>query len=249
MDMQGSSQKPIEFQAAGENCKLEFVYDFVFLGRYFEKGGGGDGALERRVQKAWSAFWANKEVLLDKTLPLRKRLAYLSQTVGAVVLYAAESLELSREQLVTIRTLRRQMMRRMSGRRWVGDRREEEADEYGDYWGLFDGDDPAVEYGEWVSALTHELEEKIEEGGAGTKWEEEAVRRKWAWVGHQLRRSPARRTTRVVEAVVEGRRVRRGAPSAGWADSFRRVLGDDWKHTAASRDDWRFFGKEAATLH
>jgi hypothetical protein len=249
MDMQGAAQRPILFQAVGEECKLDFVHDFVFLGRHFEKGGGGNGALQRRVQKAWAAFWANKDVLLDKTLPLRRRLAYLSQTVGAVVLYAAESLELSKEQLTTIRTQRRQMMRRMSGRRWEGDRREEQADEYGDYVGLFPEDPADVTYANWISALTKELEEKVEEGGAGTKWEEEAVKRKWAWTGHQLRRNPARRTTSVVAAAFEGvRRVRRGTPTTRWADTFCRTLGDNWQVIALERAEWRFWGGEAAIL-
>ena len=44
----------------------------------------------------------------------------------------------------------------------MGDNREDEADEYGEYPGLFDDLEESIGYGEWVSALTKELEEKVE---------------------------------------------------------------------------------------
>jgi hypothetical protein len=224
------------------------VKEFLFLGRFFEKGGGGKEALNKRIQKAWGAFWANKAVLLDPTLSLKKRLAFMSQTAGAVILYAAESLELSRAQLLLIRTTRRQMTRRMSGRKWRGSpqEEEEEEEEETEEQERAEADEESIEYGRWVSHLTKELEDLVEAGGAGTKWEEEALRRKFAWTGHILRRGQARRTARVAEAEQVGTlRVRRGAPTTRWADSFRSVLGDDWQASAQDRHWWRFWATTA----
>jgi exonuclease III/cell envelope opacity-associated protein A len=239
MDMQGTRRTPVNFLVDGQTCVLNFENDFILLGRYFEKGGGGAQALKFRIQKAWGAFWKNKEVLLDQTLSFRKRLTRLTQTVGSALLYAVESLELNRAQLLMIRTTRRQMMRRMSGRKWQGAQEEErETDEEEQD----ENADESQEYGRWISNLTRELEAVVEEGKAGTRWEDEALRRKYAWTGHILRRGQERRTARVVAAEEDVlKRARRGFPTKRWDDSFKRVLGDNWHGEAQDRAQWQFW--------
>jgi hypothetical protein len=133
------------------------------------------------------------------------------------------------------------MMRKMSGRKWGGiaeeEREEGEEDEEQE-----EKEEESTEYGRWVRNLTRELEEEVEKGGAGTKWEEEAVRRKFAWTGHMIRRGQERRTARVVEATEESlRRARRGFPTTRWDDTFKQILGDAWQGEAQQREQWRFW--------
>ena len=139
------------------------------------------------------------------------------------------------------------MMRKISGRKWGGETEEgEDEEEENEEEEHEERAEESLEYSEWIRSLTRELEERVEKGGAGTKWEEEAVRRKVGWTGHMLRRGPERRTARMLEAEERGRkRKKQGVPVRRWADSFTRVLGGGWQQEAQDRSQWKFWQKIA----
>ena len=110
-------------------------------------------------------------------------------------------------------------------------------------------EDDNLEYSEWVTGLTAQLEQLVDNGGAGTRWEEVAVRRKFGWAGHMLRRGDARRTARFLRAEeTEKKRQRPGHPRSRWTYTFLQRLGDGWQEQAADRYWWRFFAREAERL-
>ena len=76
----------MKFEYGGSEHFVEFCEEVEFLGRIFTAGGGGDLAVERRIQKAWRLFWCYEEVLCDRTVSFRARVRYLVQTVGSCLL-------------------------------------------------------------------------------------------------------------------------------------------------------------------
>jgi hypothetical protein len=172
------------------------------------------------------------------------RFLYLEQMVSPVVLFGTISLELGQAQHHRIRTTRRQMMRAVIGKRFRGDAATEDATDVGESGGGCEGEE-RLSFGEWLQGVTREMEERMEEQGL-RKWEEEAVRLKWRWAGHALRRSEEKPTLTVLRTINEKRwRAKAGTPRRRWATTFSELLGEEWQKTAVFREEWRRWGEEA----
>jgi hypothetical protein len=230
MDMAGGRKGVLKVKEEGQEEKgVQLVGRLKYLGRWFQVGGEGEDALEERLQAGWRQFWAQKAVLLERRLGEGPRMAYLQKMVAPVILFGTESLELGPAQRGRIKSTRRQMMRMVRGLRYGGEREEENRGE------------EELSYGEWLRGATREMEEKMEDKGL-KKWEEEAVRQKWRWAGHVLRRSGERPSTTAIHTLKENRvRARAGNPGRRWAKSFEEVLGDGWQEEALDREAWKFW--------
>ena len=145
-----------------------------YLGRLFSAD-GGDTALEARITSAWRQFWAYKETLLEKTLSQKRRLALLEQLVQPVLLFSTESLELTQTQVQRIKVTRRSMQRKVMGCWFHGEGDTDMSSE------------EELSFAEWMQLSTNMVEDTLDDLGC-RRWEEEAMRRKWRWTGHVVRR-------------------------------------------------------------
>ena len=233
MDMAGGPKRKLKLLEGGQERWVELVGRLKYLGRWFQVGGDGDDALEERIQAGWKQFWSHKGVLLERRLKEGPRTEYLQKMVSPVILFGTESLELGPEQRGRIRTTRRQMMRMVRGKRYGGEREEESYEE------------AQLNYGDWLRGATRELEEMVEETGL-KKWEEEALRQKWRWTGHVLRRTGERPARTAIQTLLENRpRVVWGGHFRRWSKSFEEVLGGSWQNEAKDRQQWRLWSDEA----
>jgi hypothetical protein len=236
MDMAGGPLTKLKVLEEGVERGVKLVSRFKYLGRWFQVGGEGDDALEARLQAGWKQFWAQKGVLLERRLSVKLRLAYLEKMVAPVVLFGMESLELGSEQRGKIKETRRQMMRLVTGKKF---NREAEREE---------GDDEEICYGDWLRWATRELEDLVEGEGL-KKWEDEAVRAKWRWAGHVLRRTGDRPALTALRTLKEKKpRATAGTPGRRWARSFLEVLGEGWQEEAADRRQWKEWTDEAVAF-
>jgi hypothetical protein len=236
MDMAGGKEKKLKVKEEGQEKWVELVSRLKYLGRWFQVGGDGDDALEERLQAGWRQFWAQKSVLLERRLGEGPKMEYLQKMVAPVILFGTESLELGPAQRDKIKSTRRQMMRMVRGCRYVGKSEEGSREE------------EELSYGEWLQGATRKLEEMVEDKGL-KKWEEEAVRQKWRWAGHVLRRTGERPSTTAIHTLRENRvRAKAGNPCRRWAKSFEEVLGEDWQKEAQDREAWRFWTGEAVNF-
>ena len=205
-------------------------------------------AVERRIGKAWKLFRTYRDALCDRGISFRSGVRYLSQTVGACLLYGFESVELTRTQLLRIRATHREMLRKMWGARWKGEMpdADDEADvdsvDSSSFQSASTDIVDAISYSEWLKFVTKQVEEEARSLGGGHMWEEIIVKRKFGWSGHLVRRGCSRRTARVLRAHQLGRwRARPGRPKQRWEDSMVSLVGYGWQSTATDRDAWRYF--------
>ena len=83
-------------------------------------------------------------------------------------------------------------------------------------------------------------------------WPEEQKVRKWRWAGHLARQGPDKWSTRLWEWRPEGKRWRKGKPTARWEDELaeyaQKELGgkEHWILLAACKEAWRKEGKKFA---
>jgi len=225
MDLRGRRRNAVRAGANGEIREVPVAMEAEYLGRYFSAGGGGDEAVERRIQKAWGALWANGLALCNFSVPFGKRFRHLSQTVGAVLTYGLESVELTKTQLERLRGVRRSMMRKMWGLRWEAVSTE-------------------MVYEDWIRMTTSRMEDEVEWMGEAARWEEAAAARKFRWAGHLVRRGTERRTKRILVATERSTRAKRGKPKQRWKDTMEGLVGVGWQQTAENREWWQFFGRE-----
>ena len=229
-DLEGKGRRPLRVLTTGGMAKeVKYVQHFKYLGRRF--GGGGDEALQARIQAAWGQFWRHKAALLEQGVPQVTRLKLLDVLVAPVLLFACESLEQTRQQLDQIRKTRRQMQKRVLGWRFIGG-------------GGADDEEP-LGYDAWIQHATSKLEEMVDVRGL-KRWEENAINAKWRWAGHVLRRLGDRPVLQVLTWRPQGLiRKNRGAPTRRWGHSFARLIGEDWQAATADREEWRFTGFRA----
>ena len=129
-------------------------------------------------------------------------------------------------------------MRRMWGRRWCGEAVTESEGEQEEEGG--------ISYAEWVSFVTHQVEEEVEKMGTAQRWEELIVERKFGWAGHVLRRGQGRRSRRILCKASFGTRLARGHPTQTWESSFMHLVGVGWQDVAADRSWWHDISRNVA---
>ena len=128
-------------------------------------------------------------------------------------------------------------MRLMSGKIFKNGT-EEQLDEFEDATGQATGQDTGedteqeLEYNAWLRLLTHNLETCVGKVEGGV-WEEEALRRKFRWVGHVLRRGHIRRVATVIRVEIrEKRRLSESNPGNSWSKLFENTMGTNWQDLA-----------------
>ena len=90
------------------------------------------------------------------------------------------------------------------------------------------------------------MSEEAAEVGGGKCWEDEAVKRKFGWAGHVLRRPDNRPAKLALYGWQrQSRRARPGAPRRRWTLTFEELLGEGWQENAQDRQGWRNWADEA----
>eukprot|EP00973_Karenia_brevis_P050091 6952393-Karenia_brevis.AAC.1 len=81
----------ISAQIAGESYVVERVNGMEILGAWIEQNGSTTQSFEHRAAKAEKAFWADKDVLLNKAVPLNVRMRRYSQRIVPRMLHSSGS--------------------------------------------------------------------------------------------------------------------------------------------------------------
>ena len=83
------------------------------LGTWVSLGGKCTADIQNRIAKCWRAFHANRDLLLNRSAPLRVRLRTLERSVLPCLLWCAGTWTVSQHELAQLKTLQLQMYRRI----------------------------------------------------------------------------------------------------------------------------------------
>ena len=123
--------------------------------------------ISARISAGWRKFWALQRLLLNQKASLRRRLQLFDATVGACVLWAAQSWTPRAEELRQLNTAQNAMLRRI-----VGTRRSDVED-----------------YVSWLRRATGNARRVASEMGV-KNWVSTFAQMKWEWAGKVARQSP-----------------------------------------------------------
>ena len=98
-----------------ENCTIEEVTSFCYLGDMFGVEGGAERTVKMRVAAAWGKWRELAGLLGMRCIPLKKRASVYDACIRSVLLYASETWPLTQSLENTIRSCDRRMIRHMAG--------------------------------------------------------------------------------------------------------------------------------------
>ena len=139
---------------------------FKILGTVFTLNGNVDVEIQRRQDAAWAKFHELTPLLLKHDANLLKRLQLFNATVSQTFLWGAESWNLSAKQKREIRSVQRDMLRKI-----VGIRRQLDED-----------------WLEWVRRCSPKTQEWAKRAGVDC-WVSKHLHLKWEWAGRVQRMS------------------------------------------------------------
>ena len=217
----------------GEDFAIEFLptgEPLSILGTALALTDATQMEVRYRLAAGWRSFWSLKSLLLNTRSCLKHRLRLFDSTVGSCVLWCAQSWSLRGEEIRSLRTAQRSMLRRI-----VGARRG-----------------PDEGYVDWIRRTTRKALALAAKSNV-RDWVEAHALYKWNWAGHVSRRplnTWVWRTTTWRDAdwqsaalEVSSRPLR---PSrrrwTKWEDCLRRFCATEgcrsWTAAAQCRDDW-----------
>lgn len=208
---------------------------FKILGTMFTLNGKMEVEFKRRQDAAWAKFHELAPVLLKRDGNLKKRLQLFQSTVSQTLLWGSESWTLTVKQKRQLRSVQRNMLRRM-----VGIRRR-----------------PDEDYVSWIKRATTAAEDHARMAGAEC-WVRGYLRRKWQWAGRIARMDKDRWAIKVtawraadwsswqlVGASAYGARPIRSRPGhyQRWETELCRFMGHLgghlWQDMADNSDMWQ----------
>ena len=207
---------------------------FKILGTLFTLNGNLDVELERRQDAAWAKFHQLAPLLLRRDASLVKRLQLFQTTVSQTLLWGAESWTLTAKQKRQLRSVQREMLRRI-----VRIRRQ-----------------PQEEWIDWVKRATKVAEELANKAGTAC-WIRRHLQMKWRWAGRIARMPWSRWARRVTlwrdcewsEGQLQGASAYGARPMRSRPGQFQRweselckycahVGAEEWPRLAAREDSW-----------
>jgi hypothetical protein len=155
---------------------------------------------------------------MSQFLSIKNKVKLYKTLIRPVLVYGAETWVLSKSDKNILKVFERKILRATFG--------------------------PTNEKLEWRIKYNYELYTLYKESNTLTYIKINRLR----WAGHVIRLEEQNPATRVLVAVVEGRR-QRGRPKPRWEDAVKedaRKLGErNWRNTARNRDSWQKLQKKA----
>ena len=98
-----------------ENEKIEKVESYNYLGQITTTKRKLEDEVKERIRKTWSCFGKNREIFLDKTLPLSLKRQVFNQCVIPTTAYGCETWAINKQQMTKLRSMQRAMERKVLG--------------------------------------------------------------------------------------------------------------------------------------
>jgi hypothetical protein len=120
--------------------------------------------ISHRVAVGWRKFWSMRQLLLNHTYSLKKRLKLFASTVSGTILWAAESWTPRAAELEKLRVTQNAMLRKIVNIKRAGEET----------------------YVEWLVRSTHKANDIAASVGISS-WVHTHFMKKWNWAGHVAR--------------------------------------------------------------
>lgn len=198
---------------------FEEVQTFKYLGKNINDRGED---IKERIQAGNRAYYSNKNILKDKSISKRTKLRIYKGLIRPVVMYAAETLCLTKREEEHLRIWERRILRIILGPKKISNT-------------------------EYRSKMNHELLEEIKGKDIVRTIKAQRLR----WIGHIWRSNDDKMIKRITlwqPTLVR----RKGRPRMRWIEEveedIRRMEITRWKEKTANRKQWRDI-VETATAH
>ena len=166
----------------------------LYLGKALSLTTVHETELAHRLRKGWAKFGMNKQMLLDKLIPLSSRLKFFDAVITPTVLYGCSSWTMTASRDQTLNSTQLKMIRQMLGRQ----RLQQET------------------YVEWIRRVTSEARRLMAAHGIAN-WTDLRKKRMIAWRVRLEGMAASRWSKRVFDWQPDGRRSR-GHPVQRWKD-------------------------------
>ena len=82
-----------------ENEKLEKVESYNYLGQITTTNRKSEDEIKERIRKSWSCFGKNREIFMDKNLPLSLKRQVFNQCIIPTTAYGCETWAINKQQM------------------------------------------------------------------------------------------------------------------------------------------------------
>ena len=96
-----------------ENEKLEKVESYNYLGQITTTNRKSEDEIKERIRKSWSYFGRNREIYMDKNVPLSLKRQVFNQCIIPTTAYGCETWSINKQQMTKIRSMQRAMERKI----------------------------------------------------------------------------------------------------------------------------------------
>ena len=86
-----------------ENEKLEKVESYNYLGQITTTNRKSEDEIKERIRKSWSCFRKNREIFMDKNLPLSLKRQVFNQCIIPTTAYGCETWAINKQKMTKIR--------------------------------------------------------------------------------------------------------------------------------------------------
>lgn len=193
--------------------EFEEVDKFKYLGVLITSSGERRTEIEEKIIAVNRTYYANKKLLKSKILTKNTKMDIYKTIIRPVMMYAAETLTLTKREEEDLRIVERKVMRTILGPVRVSDN-------------------------EYRPRMNHEIHQDLGGEDIVKKIKKQRVK----WLGHVWRAGMAA-TTRAIMQWEPACRRRRGRPRLRWLQEVERDLEEAgvtrWKEKVGNRNLWR----------
>lgn len=108
--MTNGVERPIKV----DDNSIEYVNEYVYLGRLITIHESTAKEIDRRIATAWRKYWGNKHIFKSK-LPIHLKTRLMDNTILPFLLYGCQTWSLTKNIIKKITTTQRAMERSMLG--------------------------------------------------------------------------------------------------------------------------------------
>jgi len=220
-----------------------------YLGRKLSMNRLHEDELTNRIRAAWATFTQHRQVLTNKSYPLKDRLRLFNATVSATVLYGCEAWTLRIDQQKRLRTTQRKIMRTILGsKRRVLEASGSGSSTSGGTVDSLSSTELLEPWADFIRRTTHHVED-IMEATKIEDWLSSWRRRQWRFAGNVLRSqqhkwSHAAMLWNPLLHNEKGAHRNCGRPCKRWDEDFSTYCKTQtefisWTELAADKELWR----------
>ena len=85
---------------------------YNYLGQITTTNRKSEDGIKERIRKSWSCFGKNREIFMDKNLPLSLKRQVFNQCIIPTTAYGCETWAINKQQMTKIRSMQRAMERK-----------------------------------------------------------------------------------------------------------------------------------------